>query len=95
MLFKLQHLNPALGRIPHVMIIKFVLCTFSKSFVIMETKQTKECYHGLEDCYHVFWDECRSIHSEHDLHDHHEVEPKSRDYEGGMCLLIDQDGFEL
>ena len=54
----------------------------------MEIRQSKECSHGLEDCYHVFWDECRSIDSEQDLPGRHEVEAKSKDIEGGMCLVI-------
>ena len=52
----------------------------------MEPKRTKEYSHGLEEHYHVFWDECKSIHSEHDLSDHQEAEAKAKELEGGIHI---------
>ena len=55
----------------------------------MEMTQTKAHSHGLDDYYNVFWDECRSIHSEHESHHHLEIETKSKEQEGGMHSFVD------
>lgn len=53
----------------------------------METKRTKGCSHELEDCYDVFWDECKSIHTDSDLSGQQDVETKGKEPERGQFFM--------
>lgn len=55
------------------------IASFSELLLFVEMAQTKEHAHGVAEYYNVFWDECRSIHSEHDSHGHLEPETKSKE----------------
>ena len=55
----------------------------------MEPKKPKGFSHGLEEYYDFFWDECKSIHTEHiDSPIQQDVEVKAKEPEGGLSFEI-------
>ena len=73
--------------------IALIHFSFSELLLFVEMAQTKEHAHGVDDYYNVFWDECRSIHSEHDSHGHLEPETKSKELDEGRLPYVATCGF--